>query len=264
MLSKKKQGAYIKKRIDYIKIQFSNFCLQQDPEAIHQLRVELKKLNALLIFINECNRSKKSIPHLKSLEKLHKKAGQIRKSQLLQSTIERYQISNVNTEIISLNNTSQLITELIDKQSFYIKEIELFEKNYKRYLVDIKNKKNQTVIKKAIKKLHHVFTKGGSENQLHSSRKKIKSLIFIQKILPQKLVFLFNFDLKYLKEIENEIGEWNDLLDFLKIAKSVYEEENPIISNTQTQIQQSLFYIYLLTFNFKESIYLKKEMNTKS
>lgn len=259
MLSKRKQEAYINKRIENIKTQFSHFCTDQDAEAIHQLRVELKKLRAILNLINKCHHSKKTIQSFKGLEKLFKEAGEIRRVQIMNSTVERYQISKENTETIASSNTQQLITELIDKQKDYIDKIEQFERKFKHSLTDIQHKKIKSIIKKNIKKLHHTFTKGGSESDLHASRKKIKSLIYIQSVLPKRLVRELNFDLNYLKEIENEIGEWNDLLDFQKIALAIYEEDNPIIIQLKSQIQQSLFYIYLLTFKFKDSVYLKKK-----
>src|SRR5450432_3680523 len=86
MLSKARQRKYFDKRWESLYKHFGLFFISQNPEELHRMRVEIKKINALLFFVQAGEKN--------SLKKIFKHDGLIRNTQVNLQLITNYKIAD--------------------------------------------------------------------------------------------------------------------------------------------------------------------------
>ena len=91
MLENKKQYKYIDNRYSTIKECIENFCVNKDPEEMHKLRVEIKKLRAFAAFASKITREDLKRP-LGPVIKIFKEAGKIRTAEMHLKLLKKYDI----------------------------------------------------------------------------------------------------------------------------------------------------------------------------
>src|ERR1700754_3888116 len=77
MLNKKKQVKYLHKRSKSLLTNFDHFLISLSSESLHGLRVDIKKIKAVVLFSDDCLKSE-IIEDFKGLKKVFKAAGLIR------------------------------------------------------------------------------------------------------------------------------------------------------------------------------------------
>src|SRR6185312_9767872 len=174
-------------------------------EDYHQLRVEIKKLNALLISLEFCLKSFKRNKYFEPLKSLFKQAGKIRNYQLEESSLKR----NENDHIPQ-----------------YLSDVEKRIGKEKIKFALLHDKINIHKIKKTLKKIEP-FIKKISRKDLHqfveSERNKIRHFFNMDPLLPANLHMmrkLLKIDF-YTRKItdrpiaENLVEEENNFLELL-------------------------------------------------
>jgi CHAD domain-containing protein len=207
---------------------------------IHELRVELKKLNLLLSIIKDSGNRLKYKKQLNHLKQLFKQAGKIRELQLVIQQLnfwkEKYSIST----LISIKNIELKQAKLafikMNKVSIHYKNIEqeviskLEEsKNRNEFLQKIKSKINNAFKKMKASHLNKIKIDQAKEVELHGLRINAKKLVNYFKFFNE--VENENQTDK-LVELNNQLGEWHDLL-VLKLHVMAFIQTN---SKTKNQM----------------------------
>jgi CHAD domain-containing protein len=187
-----------------------------DPEQLHTLRVELKKIKALLKFHGSFTKNsfKKTFRYARYFFKL---AGNIRANQLILESIKnknQKKSDQVTTEII---NDSWKILNAIEKDEPKIK------KSFKSMKRKIKPPKKKDVIQKIEKKtnqLRRCFYKARQKPELfHDCRKKIKSVLYVLNELKPSYSKKADVNLKKLDTLQELIGKLHDVQELKKATK---------------------------------------------
>lgn len=188
-----------------------------DEEAIHQLRVETKKLRSLFRFLDfllDDGFKQKKIEGL--ISPVYKSAGKYRAAglnhQLLDEQLPKAvpEFERYLEEKISLAGKKFLkVRKNVDKQKF---------KEYsEKPLCLFKKESNATVLKTSRAYVDGIFsdiglllTKAGSDENFHEVRKKLKDaktiMGLIRELHPDKKAQ----PLENVKELEEDIGKWHD------------------------------------------------------
>jgi CHAD domain-containing protein len=191
-------------------------------EPVHDLRVMIKRLNALFLFLDEAMiYRKKSTTFFNQLHVFFKSAGNLRDIQVMKSLIGSYR-DQVKGDITGYEN---YITrkEITAKESFFERAKEYpGEKQIqvKQEIVEsIRKFGDEDLTDKSfafmIKRLNHIdrYLKSfDSRKYLHKIRQTLKQLRFFIEILHAGSQFplIDDYDYNEIKEIENVIGGWND------------------------------------------------------
>jgi CHAD domain-containing protein len=64
---------------------------------------------------------------------------------------------------------------------------------------------------------------GGVGDELHQARKKIKTMLYVQKILPPEITERVRLNTDYLDQLQEAIGQWHDVV----VAVSDWAADNP-------------------------------------
>ena len=203
-------------------------------ENIHELRVELKKLNLLLSIIKTSGNRLKYKKQLNHLKQIFKQAGKIRELQLVILQLnfwkEKYSIS----KIISIKHDELKQAKLafikLNKVSIHYKQIE------QEIISQLeKSKKNSAFLQKLQSKINYAFdeiTKMKIDKEVQIDIKELA--LHKLRINTKKLVNYMKFfndvenenQIDKLVELNNQLGEWHDLV-VLKYHALEYIQNNP-------------------------------------
>jgi len=193
---------------------------REDP--VHDMRVMIKRLNALFLFLDEAMiYRKKSTTFFNQLHVFFKSAGNLRDIQVMKSLIGSYR-NQVKGDITEYENYITRI-EITAKESFFERAKEYPGKKQiqvKQEIVEsIRKFGDKDLTDKSfafmIKRLNHIdgYLKSfDSRKYLHKIRQTLKQLRFFIEILHASSQFplIDDYDYNEIKEIENVIGGWND------------------------------------------------------
>jgi len=207
-------------------------------ENIHELRVELKKLNLLFSIIKASDNRLKYKTQINHLKQIFKQAGKIRELQLVILQLNIWKEKFTISKLISIKNIelekAKLAFIKLNKVSIHHKHIEQeivsqLEKsnNSNKFLQKIKSNINNAfdeIMKMKLEKEVQIDIK---ELALHKLRINIKKLVNYFKVYNE--VENEN-QIDKLVELNNQLGEWHDLV-VLKLHLLEYIQNNPKTKN---------------------------------
>lgn len=207
MLKKKKQQRYLSEKNKEWQTHLQIFDASRDPEALHQLRVTLKKLKAIARFSEACSGGR-AVRDFNGLKKMFKQAGVIRDAgnhlHLLEHFHEAPQEYKEQQNQLQTKATADFILHIED----YRRQ---GKKAGRRLLSDI-----HSIPVVCIRDWYAVqLIKTGifltaSGDQLHKARKQIKDMLYVLKLLPSRLAGELRLDTDYLESLQDAIGQWHD------------------------------------------------------
>ncbi|MEO8151010.1 MAG: CHAD domain-containing protein [Bacteroidia bacterium] len=180
-------------------------------ETLHKLRVDIKKIHFLLLFIGYFNHRKNIHDLYLPYRKIFKSIGVIRELQLKQKLLIEYDPGK----------------ETIKEQNKLLKKEKKLAKNFLSHiheylkLIDATNKIALTIFEKfpvfnEMEFLHSLslltkrqFSKINVEH-LHESRKTLKTIIYSKQLFPHAAVFRKILNVKVADDLQDLIGAWHD------------------------------------------------------
>ena len=214
MLSRKKQKKYLTKRERDLLIQLRTYGESGDAEALHRLRLDVKKVRAFVQMVKACSDKKasrdKNLPKdFGLLKKMFRQAGKVRDAsntikllEQLHSVPAAFTVEQDNLRVSAADEFRQQVGK--------------YRKNGKkagRGLLEDVNAIRTGCIRdwygQQLITIGVLLTASG--DQLHEARKKIKELLYVEKLLPFGLVDELRLDDDYLDKLQELIGQWHDM-----------------------------------------------------
>lgn len=209
MLKKARIEKAVEKRCDAIDAHMEDYCTTRDPEALHRLRVEVKKLQAMMVLIEACGGE--GALHIKGFKKIYKQAGRIREA-------------HVNLDLLAKHHIDS--PAIVQEQERTIKEESaVFCASRHAYRHDVHHgkhalydrafdiRKHQVVefFKSRLLQLSAFFAPSFlNTGGLHETRKDVKNLLYIHALLPEGLAGDLHVHTAYLDALQDKIGQWHD------------------------------------------------------
>jgi CHAD domain-containing protein len=217
----KQLKSYAKKRFKNLKQDLKSYGHLQDTEALHRIRVEIKKIKVLINLINFSVKKFKGHQHFVPLRTIFRKAGEIRQPEVLYKLLLLYQIENVSDAQIPKSKVMDRLSAAFQKNtSTYIETVNEQEKKIEKQYSKVSKVEAVNYLKKRKREVEHLFYHHFNKNELHKARKICKEIIYLHWIDRSKEPDSF------YTEVEDRIGQWHDkqmLLPILKKQKAVDE-----------------------------------------
>lgn len=204
--------------------------LSYDMEDIHKLRVNFKKMRAIIRLL-QGRHSKKEIPA--ALKKLYRAAGTIRDLQL-----HHQQLANIYSHKTTLPiQYLQLIQDEIKKQ-YHVYDKAYNQISFARISKQLKHsiphhlhrKQYEHRNKKLLRTIYALLYRIPTDEELHTIRKHLKDMIYIQDYLPLPDGY---------KDAAQVLGDYLDSIVFVKHLKkygsNVPENERAILHTIQVE-----------------------------
>jgi len=206
IMKKNHLNNYVNHQLDSIEQQLIIYALTKEPECLHQLRVDIKKIKAIYSFANAVFEKKYKLTKLKQL---FDKAGVIREIQIHIQQIELL-LTPPRKVIKELKKKeASLILQFIKSLNQNLKIIYNFHKN--SYLPN--KLPNEKVIVRYFNKENKSATiklKNAERDELHKYRTKIKKLMYLYNFLPSKTQKKIEFNKVKVKRQQEQLGDWHD------------------------------------------------------
>jgi CHAD domain-containing protein len=216
---------------------------KEDP--VHDMRVVIKRLNAVLAFLDESKIYKdKSTRYVKQLRNFFKSAGNLRDLQIQRSLVDHYKqklpidLDELVTYIENMQGTARhgflkVSANYPKREQLYIKDdIIAAVKSCSQADLD---KSSGKYLFRRLKRIERYVFRGGSEKILHKIRQTLKELrFFIEIVLVcNESTPLNEIDIKEIKEIESILGNWNDCIVFIENLDRYTEYKKMLNANKE-------------------------------
>lgn len=175
-----------------------------EPESLHLIRVDIKKIKAILSVVNEDNKKFKTHKHYKPIREIFRYAGAIRESEVLKGLLLRYQIEE--EDVFNLDYNKEAISAFESGLPQFIKDVKLLRKSLKDYLKHISREDLKKYIRKKRKVIKLKLWPEPQMHCIHKTRKAIKEMIYIS----QTCDMLEKDELNFYARIEDIIGKMHD------------------------------------------------------
>jgi len=201
-----KPAAFISTHLKSVEQQLADFKADGDPEHLHLLRVAIKKVKAILDIL-EVNYDVNY--DTKRLQKLFNKAGKIRELQLNVLLLKKHHCQPESL-------IEELEFEQYSLQEKLVKGIPGYSKGVKKFRKETDFSFPLPAFNKIEKYLAKKKRKAGrnfdahTRSGMHSFRMKIKNLLFVYSMLPNKIKNKLDLPVDLLHDLQNEVGAWHD------------------------------------------------------
>ncbi len=180
-------------------------------ENFHQLRVEIKKINALLKLLNFCAKDFKRKKHFKTIKSVFKQAGKVRELQLEEAALKNYAVyQGLKSYMKNLKRMRKK-----EKKVFFsmvnnklTSELKKYNKAVLPFILKVNEKDTISFLNKKRSKIEMLFNEKDLKlEQVHELRKLIKEYYHDWKSLnlpePGEL-------LKLADAFQDLLGKWHD------------------------------------------------------
>jgi CHAD domain-containing protein len=214
---------YSKKRFKSLSKHLLAFSNDAQPECLHAIRLEIKKIKTLLHVTNFSVKGFKKQKHLAPFRTIFKKAGEIRQDDVFEKLALDYTMNEVSQNL-ERNNRRHI--KLISDFQREIPAFQMTIKNEKGKLAHFFKKVKPSGFRKYLNlkrdELKELLYPKVHQRELHKTRKILKEIIYLSSVTEQlnKELLLFYGQLQTL------IGQWHDkhtLISLLKRQSNLIE-----------------------------------------
>lgn len=228
------------------------FSVTQDSEELHHLRIEIKKISALISLLQFNTRSFDFSSCLNPVKTISQKAGEIRNIQLTLLTIMRYTDKKSPLYEAQQARLINLIKTFCSRTALYIKKIKKMQEVILKEICDVKNCCILNWYEEELKKLTQFFARKFRQKYMHEGRKTLKKLLYVYAILYKPIQKKLKLDKHYLHKVEQTIGKWHDVTVSIKILTHSDSVNNGTMEQLLDRKQKLLKACYTLTKCFSK------------
>lgn len=240
------------KYLDKFEKEFLRAINTDDEEAIHDLRVSIKKIRALFLFLKEAGLAdiKSDYKYLGKLKDVFRKAGKLREFHIHKKLLEEYrQRTGENFPALAEHIEKR---EKEAKQAWHdfmpglklrklYKTADQLHKAIDGIPAKKLNSRLYDFVKSRVDECHSFMFEPHYEEHLHQIRKYLKHIRFIigQKIGNIHEQFESEIDFRDTKKVEDMLGEWHDRDEFRKLLDEFHSQLDETRQNEISKTYQT-------------------------
>jgi CHAD domain-containing protein len=244
MITRKKQQDYIHARWENIVLNFYKFAKRINVQSIHDIRVDLKKLRAL-IFLQEQAGNKISRKEKALLKRLFQQAGKIREAQVASQLIRSAKVKAPEFLLAQKRHVKEESGAFISLFRKSTDEVVKLNTRLWKDVVPVRGKVVKNTQKRLISAVKKSYNPKLKENELHASRKLIKRYVYISSLLKKQARQKDKQVILQLKKLEDLVGKWHDaivtagLIRWIPGAKNKLAKVNAIAAQRLKLVENS-------------------------
>lgn len=252
MVTRERLNKLVRRHCREIRQQVKEYCSTRNGEALHQLRVEVKKLRALLALLQGCTAHH---PNAKGLKEVYRAAGAIRTAQINGKILQERGLENrafvqEQARLIEAGTAS-----FCHAAQRYRQDVHAVQKALEQDTADIKPQQVRRLFAARIQKLSLFFSAATLDTvALHDTRKETKELMYMYALLPSALAASLPLNKDYLDELQHRLGAWHDNAVILSLLQGFSTTEPALLEKLHEADAALLSDIRELTTGFAEKI----------
>ncbi len=201
----KRLRSYTNKRFRSLTKNLESYGQLRDPEVLHAIRVDVKKIKVVLNLMDASVKKFKGHRQFIPFRTIFRRAGEIRQSDVLYKLLLLYEISGVPDSEIPKAGKSDVLSGAFQKE---VPQFMTIVKLHKKKLVKVAGSVDKAEAKKYLKKkeyqIKQLLFPSFSLKDLHKARKIAKELIYLRWLEDRSRNDAF------YKDVEKIVGLWHD------------------------------------------------------
>lgn len=226
LLSMKALEQFTKKRFKRLETFLKSFPAGNEKEELHQIRLEIKRIKALLRLIHFNDKGFRDHKHFIPLRTIFRETGKIRDTGLRQELLDQY--TQVHTPFF--RSPDKAIKQFMDGLPEHIKAVRKQKKIVGKEIGKIKSRTYTLYLYKKKNELKDILSEGFSQKDLHGLRKLIKEVIYLTSVKKKK----HEIDPILIRSSEL-IGNWHDKKILIPWIRAHAPKEKTTIKKLQTE-----------------------------
>lgn len=212
---------YLKEHLDQLNHHLSLFYENKEPEHIHQLRVNIKKIKALVQFFEYLEPDNNYKKIFEPIRKLFKQAGEIREIQL-------HLIRLASIQAKEDKNEKKLKAKLEKRIDRFLKNRAKWEKYLNQFLAKTSKIEHTFEPETLTAYFNSILLKSNNKlrkGEFHEARMKIKIILYLKSLFNEQQKNSVRINFEFLDKLQEKIGNWHDLLVSHKMSKEKNQEK---------------------------------------
>lgn len=252
-MKKKGLNNYILKRLTSVEQNLGLYKKERDQEQVHRLRVDIKRIRAVLSFLRD-GYDKKYTHKTKTLKPLYSEAGRLRELQTNIHLLEELpHYPKVLLKRLS-EDEKTLNTRFCNKIPRYLKALNDF-KNVLELPPELPKKKRIKIyFNKMVGDAGNCLIDKKNKNNMHHFRILIKTMMYVYEALPKNLQKHYTLNQDYINKLQNKVGHWHDAhtaVVFFQPTKSISKNH---ITNLEIKEKKQFNSLLILLKTFKKDV----------
>lgn len=259
-MKKKQEKIYFKDQWSEMTARLMAFIENGDQEELHLFRVQVKKLRAMLELLDTESTNHPLSKDFKPVRKIFKRCGEIRNAFINLQYGQRFQFKSEDFFINHLYEIEKGTNEVKELGKQYLKAVKAA---YNDIGDDLQSVDNRAIVSFYKTKLYYIAASLENlqfNDELHATRKQIKTLIYNRKIAHVALEGKLQLSIDYLDKLQALIGDWHDNLLALELFSSAGFNAKPVITRIKSQNTRLKRSITALAHDFERKAILDGQL----
>lgn len=207
MLNSKKQRKYLARKGKEWESQLQAFDRTHEQDALHRLRVAVKKIKAFARMAEACS-GPGAMKDFHFFKKMFRQAGMIRDAGNRLQLLEHFHAAPDAYKQEQQQLMESETTGFIDRIAKYRKKGRKADRRLLAHVQSIRAGCVRDWYARQMIDISALLTASG--DRLHKARRQIKELLYVNGMLPARLSTELGLDRKYLDRLQDAIGQWHD------------------------------------------------------
>ena len=233
-MKRKTEKAYFNEEWNDMVGHLNSFIKTGNQDELHQFRVQVKKLRAMLILLDAVSSKNKLTRDFKPVRKIFKQCGLIREAYINMLLTSRYKLNDEEFILGQVNEMEKNILSFKKLAKKHLKTIKSAHADLEHDLKAVDDDSVNEFYKRQLEQIASRLNELQFNESLHDCRKQIKNLVYNRKIAQKALDGKLEIDNDYLDKLQDRIGNWHDNELAMELF-SALEKNKPLITKIKRQ-----------------------------
>lgn len=222
---------FANKRFKRLNAFLKSFPDGKEKEELHQIRLEVKRIKALLRLIHFNNKEFRDHKHYIPLRTIFRESGKIRDADLRKELFDQY--TQIHTPFFRSSDSA--LKQFINELPRHIKAVRKKKQIILKEVTKVKSHTYTLYLDKKNKELTDILSKRFSQKDLHGLRKLIKEILYLTSVKTRKT----KIDPVLIKSAEL-IGNWHDKKILIPWIRAHAPKEKETIKKLQAESNRDI------------------------
>ncbi len=205
-MSKSSLLLYYNQRVKQVFNQLLEFDLNFSENSLHDFRVEIKKMRAILKFLKTIYPKQKLKKSARQLNNIFKQAGEIREYQLLLQWFQKNDLEIFIEHIFPLSVLDEMSKDFHLQAHQFKQDLKELTENISEYIHATNEILSEHYVRELFAQMDQLIRTNDSKNNWHELRKIIKQWMYAINWIEGGL----ETDIAYYQKLQEAIGYWHD------------------------------------------------------
>jgi CHAD domain-containing protein len=220
-MKQEKEKKLLGKQWKKMRKHFKAFAYTQDAEALHQFRVQVKKVRSFLTLLETNKKNSELLDTFKPIKKVFKSAGIVRDAFLHQQQAKAHHITLKSFYEAQDALQKRETAKLIGKSKKHLQQMKLVRKKLQKQLHPVSPHQIQVFYKEQLANTQQLLAQNDFSEELHNGRKMLKHLMYNQHAVQGGVAKELSINFHYIDELQDVLGQWHDN----KLALSFFQNK---------------------------------------